>query len=311
MKKRVRITIILGLIICMLCGCNNTKPDVIIGTTPSAENTSAETTESTTETTTQEPETSVSETDVPSSEAVSTEEVSTQEVTETTPEESASEEITTEAPTTQEATTSQPAEPETATQAPTVSEEPKAWDLLNNEPLNPTTSGYTELDNLINNFITNEVALTDDMSPYQKVWTCYEWFIKNIVYNRGMDANAGQYSSSDPATTPVEVLWATDLLNTYQGCCYNYSAAFMYIMRALGYDAHLVSGQVSSYNGGTTPHCWLYVNLGGVAYTFDPDVDMNYYWRYLKEGKEVMSTLFCRRMDTMNYFYTIEKYHDI
>ena len=74
----------------------------------------------------------------------------------------------------------------------------------------------------------------------------------------------------DPETTPEEVLWATDLFNTYQGCCYNYSSAFMYIMRYLGYDAHLLSGQVSSYNGGTTPHCWLYVNLGGEAYTFRP-----------------------------------------
>lgn len=193
--------------------------------------------------------------------------------------------------------------------------EAKPWDLLNNEPLNPTTSGYEELDNLIAGYmtkLTNDGVLTEGMSPYQKVHSIYVWFIKNIVYNRGMNVNAGQYSASDPATTPEEVLWATDLFNTYQGCCYNYSSAFMYIMRYLGYDAHLLSGQVSSYGGGTTPHCWLYVNLGGTAYTFDPDVDMNYYWRNLKEGgtDEKTDTLFCRRMDDMGYFYTIEKYHE-
>lgn len=301
MKKIFRMVIIAGLMVCLLCGCNREdNPDVVIGTTPSVEATTAGTT-------TQEPATEETATTEPVTEVTSGEETTTGEiVTEETTTEAPTEEVTTES-----VTTVPPTEAETTTQAPAVSEEPKAWDLLNNEPLNPTTSGYSELDRLVNNFITNEVALTEDMSPYQKVWTCYEWFIKNIVYNRGMDVNAGQYSSSDPATTPVEVLWATDLFNTYQGCCYNYSAAFMYIMRALGYDAHLVSGQVSSYNGGMTPHCWLYVNLDGVAYTFDPDVDMNYYWRYLKEGKEVMSTLFCRRMDTMGYFYTIEKYHDI
>ena len=150
------------------------------------------------------------------------------------------------------------------------------------------------------------------MSPYQKVHSIYVWFIKRITYNRGMNVDAGKYSTSDPETTPEEVLWATDLFNTYQGCCYNYSSAFMYIMRYLGYDAHLLSGQVSSYNGGTTPHCWLYVNLGGEAYTFDPDVDMNYYWRGVKEGstEEKTDTLFCRRMEDMSYFYTIEKYHE-
>lgn len=226
--------------------------------------------------------------------------------------EPAKEETVTE--TTTEAVTETTTEPVTETTQPPV-EEVKPWDLLNNEPLNPAASGYEELDRLIEAYMTmlkNEGTISDDMSPYQKVHSIYVWFIKRITYNRGMNVDAGKYSTSDPETTPEEVLWATDLFNTYQGCCYNYSSAFMYIMRYLGYDAHLLSGQVSSYNGGTTPHCWLYVNLGGEAYTFDPDVDMNYYWRGVKEGstEEKTDTLFCRRMEDMSYFYTIEKYHE-
>lgn len=215
----------------------------------------------------------------------------------------------TETETTAEATTE--AEIETTTV-----EEVKPWDLLNNEPLNPTTSGYEELDRLVEGFMNklkDDGVISDDMSNYQKVHGIYVWFIKNIQYNRGMDVNAGASSASDPATTPVEVLWATDLFNTYNGCCYNYSSAFMYVMRYLGYDAHLVSGQVGKYGGGTTPHCWLYVNLGGVAYTFDPDVDSNYYWRGVTSGstEENTDTLFCKKMDDMGYFYITEKYHDI
>ena len=226
--------------------------------------------------------------------------------------EETSEEAVTE--TTTEAVTETTTEAVTETTQPPV-EEVKPWDLLNNEPLNPAASGYEELDRLIEAYMTmlkNEGTISDDMSPYQKVHSIYVWFIKRITYNRGMNVDAGKYSTSDPETTPEEVLWATDLFNTYQGCCYNYSSAFMYIMRYLGYDAHLLSGQVSSYNGGTTPHCWLYVNLGGEAYTFDPDVDMNYYWRGVKEGstEEKTDTLFCRRMEDMSYFYTIEKYHE-
>ena len=212
-----------------------------------------------------------------------------------------------------ETTEAETTEAETET---TTVEEVKPWDLLNNEPLNPTTSGYDELDRLVEGFMNklkDDGVISDDMSNYQKVHNIYVWFIKNIQYNRGMDVNAGASSASDPATTPVEVLWATDLFNTYNGCCYNYSSAFMYVMRYLGYDAHLVSGQVGKYGGGTTPHCWLYVNLGGVAYTFDPDVDSNYYWRGVTSGstEENTDTLFCKKMDDMGYFYITEKYHDI
>lgn len=249
--------------------------------------------------TTEPQETTKSQTDDTKTEA----DTSAQEITDTTPAESVTEPESTQPVTETETETTQPVE------------EVKPWDLLNNEPLNPTKSGYDELDRLIEGFMTmlkNEGTISDDMSNYQKVHSIYVWFIKRIEYSRGMDVNAGASSSSDPATTPVEVLWATDLFNTYKGCCYNYSSAFMYVMRYLGYDAHLVSGQVGKYGGGTTPHCWLYVNLGGTAYTFDPDVDSNYYWRGVKEGstEEKTDTLFCKKMDDMDYFYITEKYHD-
>lgn len=191
----------------------------------------------------------------------------------------------------------------------------KPWDLLNDEVLNPTESGYTELDNLLEIYMkrfADEGYITEGMSNYQTVRGIYLWFIERLVYNRGMNVDAGKYSSSDPQTTPEEVLWATDLFNTGQGCCYNYSSAFMYIMRYLGYDAHLVSGQVASYNGGTTPHCWVYINLAGEPYTFDPDVDMNYYWRDKNAGvlEPRTDVLFCKPMDEMNFFYTPEKFHE-
>lgn len=217
-------------------------------------------------------------------------------------------EAPTKAPT--EAPTQAPTEPptEAPTEAPT-QEYIGAWTLLSEEPLNPTQSGYPELDSLVNDLIAR--TTTSDMNNYQKVWALYEYFIDNITYSRGMDAHTGEYSSSDKATTPKEVLWATDLLNSGQGCCYNYSSAFMYIMRALGYDAHLVSGNVPKYGGGVTPHCWLYVNLRGGKYTFDPDLDMNFYTRDLRNGVEnpARDRYFCVPIDNLSYFYVAETYH--
>lgn len=301
--RRAALLVLLCLIAAVLAGCGKKEPGEggesmttsrqegsIAATTGEEQGSTRDNMESTTART---PEETSSQEETESTEPVSTEPVTEADTTQA---------VETENGTSETESTTQVLEP--------VAEKP--WDLLNNEPLNPTKSGYEELDNLIEGYLAmlkDEGVLTDDMSQYQTVHSIYVWFIKKIVYNRGMNVDAGKYSSSDPETTPEEVLWATDLLNTYQGCCYNYSSAFMYIMRALGYDAHLLSGSVGKYGGGTTPHCWLYVNLGGVAYTFDPDIDMNYYWRNIDSGEEVTDTLFCRKMDTMTSFYTIEKYH--
>lgn len=217
----------------------------------------------------------------------------------------------------QEAVTTEPVTENPTTEEPTTTAEPEtekpvyvgAWTLMSNEPLNPKQSGYEELDRLVNELLGRLV--TDDMNGYQKAWACYEYLVDNITYSRGMDANTGMYSSSDPAVTPKEVLWATDLFNSGQGCCYHYSSAYVYMLRALGFDAHLVSGNVPAYNGGRTPHCWLYVNMNGNQYIFDPDLDMNYYTREVNQGVEnpAKDRFFCVQMDKMSYFYTIETYH--
>lgn len=215
---------------------------------------------------------------------------------ETTPEPSTPEESSSEIATTEEETT-------------TKQEYVGAWTLMSTEPLNPSKSGYEELDRLIDELLSRIV--TADMNGYKKAWACYEYLVDNITYSRGMDANTGMYSESDPAVTPKEVLWATDLLNTGMGCCYHYSSTYVYLLRAIGFDAHLVSGNVPKYGGGVTPHCWLYVNLGGEQYIFDPDLDMNYYTRDKGNGVEnpAKDRFFCVRADKMSYFYKAETYH--
>ena len=233
-----------------------------------------------------------------------------------TPEATTPQETTTLEETTPEPTTPEPTTPEPTTEDPTVPEETTAkpfkgaWSLLTNEPVNPRESGYEELDSLIQDLF-DELQIDKKANGYYKAWACYEYMIDNITYSRGMEANAGAFSDSDPATTPVEVLWATDILNSGKGCCYNYSAAYMYILRALGYDAYLVSGNVPKYGGGVTPHCWVYANIDGDKYIFDPDIDMNFYTRAVKNGDKnpKKDQYFCVRMDTVSYFYKPEKYH--
>ena len=223
-----------------------------------------------------------------------------------TTEDATTEAPTTEAPTTEAPTTEVPTTEEPTTEEPTTAPFVSTFSLIQAEQLNPAKTGYQELDTLIDELFAK--ILTDDMGKYTKVWTCYEYLVDNITYSRGMDANTGAYSESSPETTPKEVLWATDLLNSGQGCCYNYSAAFAYIMKTLGYDARLISGNVPAYAGGVTPHCWVVVYLDGAPYTFDPDLDMNYFTRGDSETKDIW---FGRKMEEVGYFYKAETDHGI
>lgn len=227
-------------------------------------------------------------------------------------EESSSDNNVTQENTSDNQTSAEETTPEPTTEAPTEAPtEPYvgAWTLLSTATLTPQKSGYEELDTLVEQLLAQ--ITTEDMNGYKKAWACYEYLIDNIAYSRGMDANTGMYSSSDPATTPKEVLWATDLLNSGMGCCYHYSSAYVYILRAIGFEAHLVSGNVPSYNGGLTPHCWLYVTINGTNYIFDPDLDMNYYKRAVTNGEEnpVKDRFFCVPTEKMSYFYKPETYH--
>lgn len=198
-----------------------------------------------------------------------------------------------------------PTEPEIVPTEPETAAPVGVWTMINQAALKPSYSGNEELDGLVKNVITQ--VTNDGMSTYQKIWAVYEYLIDNITYSRGFTDNTGAYSKSDPAKTATEILWATDLLNSGQGCCYNYSSACVYLFRAVGLDAKLVSGNVPKYGGGTTPHCWLEVTLEGQKYTFDPDLDMNYFTRGENESK---SRWFGQKWESVSYFYRPETYHN-
>lgn len=293
--------IILAMVFAVACskGNNNELPTPL-DTVPSDNTWQTQHTEPTTETQNE-----------PSSETETPEESVTETSTETNETETQT--------TTQEDTQTTPAVPEIITPEigpayPSVYPDTKPWDLINNEVLNPRKSGNSELDGLCESFLIklkNDGVINDEMTQYQYFRAIYVWYMDHIEYDRTLVDDPGRSAYSDPATTPEEILWASGLFNTYKGCCYNYSASFMYLMRYIGYDAHLLSGQVGSYNGGYTPHCWVYINFNGIPYTFDPDVDMNYYWRDKNAGKEELRSdvWFCRKMNDPNvqYFYQIEK----
>ncbi len=74
--------------------------------------------------------------------------------------------------------------------------------------------------------------------------------------------------------TGWEIAEATTMLQSEKGNCYNFTAVFWALSRALGYDAVCVSGLVGR---NADPHSWVEIPFpDGVTYIFDPETEMSY-----------------------------------
>ena len=73
-----------------------------------------------------------------------------------------------------------------------------------------------------------------------------------------------------------------------KGNCYVMAATFYYMAKAMGYDAHQMSGYVMTVNG-NSPHSWVEINIGGILYVFDVSFENGglgdgYYFTYGTPG---------------------------
>lgn len=74
--------------------------------------------------------------------------------------------------------------------------------------------------------------------------------------------------------TGWEIAEATTMLQSGKGNCYNFTGVFWALARALGYEAHCVSGLVGK---NADPHSWVEILWeDGVTYIFDPETEMSY-----------------------------------
>ncbi len=94
------------------------------------------------------------------------------------------------------------------------------------------------------------------------LYACYNWVANTITYQR-INGHV-----TPPAGYTREQWYAVMGLESHQGNCYCYAAAFAYLARHLGYNAEYVEGSVPKRSGGYTPHGWVVING---AYICDPE----------------------------------------
>lgn len=127
------------------------------------------------------------------------------------------------------------------------------------------------------------IANVGGSTPYEKLQACYDWLIMNCSY---ASADAGSVGGS-----MMERL-AYTIFKTHTGVCNDYSSAFVVMARILGYDARLESGQTHKASGGYTGHMWCVINVHGVDYIFDPQVEDN-----MSAGGKINYLRFCKTYD--------------
>lgn len=117
-------------------------------------------------------------------------------------------------------------------------------------------------------------------TPYEQLRGCYDWLIQNCSYGAvRSDLNEGGWIAED----------AYAILTQRVGVCDNYSAAFTVLARMIGFDARLQNGQTHRAGGGYTGHAWCVINIHGVDYVFDPQVEDN-----IADGGAVRYLRFCK-----------------
>lgn len=135
--------------------------------------------------------------------------------------------------------------------------------LLDYTACDVTYSGNAYLDALVQELIQN--ATTEDMSRSEQLRACYNYMVNNYSYAYNYNYSYGSSAKS--------IVWATAFLRDGYGACNNWSSAFMYVARALGYEADLYYGSTATSGGGSVEHYWPVLRLDGTEYVFDPQVE--------------------------------------
>lgn len=125
-----------------------------------------------------------------------------------------------------------------------------------------TSSGYQPLDDII--FPILDKIITRNMTEDDKCLAVYDYLLQFDYVERTLLISKSQKKYS-------EQLYAISLFEKKYGVCYDFSAAFKFMTRAVGVDTLMYYGQHSSYHSpsGYIPHTWDVIERGGIPYIYD------------------------------------------
>lgn len=155
----------------------------------------------------------------------------------------------------------------TTTTAPVIDNGKTPAQRLNSAVLSPKATLSAKEEKILLKYL--EKIISDDMTNYEKAVACYDYIIKNTVYDYGGWAN------------PVKAV-----LEDGYGTCTEYSYVYAAMLGYIGFDAKTVDGKTAMAAGGYGYHMWVEVTINGQVYVMDPQVDDNMSWgAYISHGR--------------------------
>lgn len=168
----------------------------------------------------------------------------------------------------------------TTTTAPVVDNGKTPAQRLNSAVLDPKATLSAKEEKILLKYLNK--IISDDMTNYEKAVACYDYIIKNTVYDYGGWAN------------PVKAV-----LEDGYGTCTEYSYVYAAMLNYIGFDAKTVDGKTAMAAGGYGYHMWVEVTINGQVYVMDPQVDDNMSW-----GAYISHDRFCKTYSEVKNKYT-------
>ena len=127
------------------------------------------------------------------------------------------------------------------------------------------SSGYEPLDNII--FPLLDKLIKNNMSDVDKLRAIYNYLMQYRYAERVVliPQNKKQYA---------EQLYAMSLFEKGYGICYDFTGAFTYMTRAIGFETRMIYGYHTSPSGGAGEHSWAEIDMNGTTYIFDPAIEL-------------------------------------
>lgn len=131
------------------------------------------------------------------------------------------------------------------------------------------TSGDEDLDVYVQAIY--DECTTDGMTQLEKLRACYD-YVRGFSYlgrNRPLDDSVKTLSYE------LAKGYALKIFQTGKGDCYNFTAAFLFLARGLGYNAEGIVGYCGyMWSRGAIAHGWVTITMDdGSVYLFDPQIE--------------------------------------
>ncbi|MBQ8790893.1 MAG: transglutaminase domain-containing protein [Ruminiclostridium sp.] len=98
----------------------------------------------------------------------------------------------------------------------------------------------------------------------------------------------------------AEQLYALSLFEKGYGICYDYSAAYTFAAKALGFEAKMVYGLHRNVDVGFSEHTWVEIVIDGETYIFDPSVEI----LLRQDGYSYGRKRFMKTYEEIGYYYS-------